>query len=274
MTLPLSSSLPLHRETFGEGGSPVLLIHGFGTNGHTWNHWIPALSRRHRVVVVELKGFGDAPKPRDDAYGPEDQATLVHHLILQENLRDLTLVGHSLGGTIALLTALKLMEDASPHLTRLVLLAGAAYPLPVSRYIRLAGTPFLGPLLLRLLPSRYVVRKALELAYHDPDRVTQTRVEAYAEALRRPGGRHALSRTARRILPPDASRVTARYPELDIPTLLVWGREDPIVPVQVGERLQDELPRGRLEILEGCGHMPQEEEPGATLEMLLDFLAP
>jgi len=267
-----SLELPLHWEAHGEAGPPVLLLHGFGTNGHTWNHWVGPLARRHRVLVVEMKGFGDAPKPRDGAYAPTDQAALLYNFILQKRLDRLTLVGHSLGGTVVLLTALRLMEEDRVRLSRLVVVAGAAYPQPISPFIRLAGTPILGPLALRLLPSRFVVRKALRLAYRRPEDVRETRVEAYAEPLRQPGGQYALSRTARGLRIPEPEEIMAGYARLRVPTLLLWGDQDPIVPLWVGERLSRDLPDARLEILDECGHMPQEEHPRNSLEKVLAFL--
>ena len=268
-----STLLPLHAEVFGSEGPPLLLLHGFGTNGFTWSRWIQELSRDFRVHVVELKGFGHAPKPRDGLYSPADQATLIHHWILQNDLRDLTLVGHSLGGGVALLTALSFLHSDPDRIRALAILAGIAYPQPVSRYLRILGNPLWGPLLLRLFPSRLVIRTALRKAYHPSHPVSASYVEAYAHLLRFPDGRYVLSRSAAQFQTPEAMSAIDRYPEMDIPTLLLWGRNDPVVPLWVGERLAVDLPRARLEVLEDCGHMPQEEAPQEALEHLLPFLS-
>ena len=90
--------------------------------------------------------------------------------------------------------------------------------------------------------------------------------------LRRRGGRYALSWSARQLLPPDARRWTDRYPEIQVPTLLLWGSHDQVVPRWVGERLQRILPRARLEVLSDCGHMAPEERPEASLERVRAFL--
>jgi pimeloyl-ACP methyl ester carboxylesterase len=256
----------------GVEGPPLLLLHGFGTNGYTWNRWLPVLSRSHRIFVLEMKGFGDAPKPRDDRYSPLDQASLLHRWILQKNLWNLTVVGHSLGGGVALLTTLAFQREDRRRIRRLALIAGIAYPQPLSPYLRLLGHPVVGPLLLRLLPLRRVFRIALRKAYHPSHPVPESHVEAYVHPLRTAEGRYALSRSAAQLLAPASVAMATRYREADLPTLLLWGREDPVVPLWVGERLLTELPDARLEILEGCGHMPQEEAADESLQRFLRFL--
>lgn len=270
---PPALRLPLHWEWHGRRGPPILLLHGFATNGYTWRGWLPELARRHRVLVVDLKGAGSAQKPDDDAYGPQDQALLLHRLIVHQDLTDLTLVGHSLGGGVALLTALHLLENDSPRLRRLALVAGAAYRQPIPFFIRLAARPFLGPLALRILPSSLVIRAGLRRAYHHPENITSSQVEAYAQPLRNPAGRRALSRMARQIVPPEMEGLSSRYGNVTVPTLLLWGKEDSIVPLQIGKRLAGDLPRAHLAVLSDCGHMPHEEKPRESLEVFLKFLA-
>jgi pimeloyl-ACP methyl ester carboxylesterase len=224
------------------------------------------------VHVVELKGFGDAPKPLDDGYGLQDQASLLRRWILAADLRDITLVGHSLGGGVALLTAMGLLEKPFARIRRLVLLAGIAYRQPVSPYLRLLATPGVGPLLLWALPRRRLIRAALRMAYHPSHPVDESLVEAYARPLRSLAGRRALSRSAAALFSAQVSLPSDGYSRIQVPSLLIWGREDPVVPLWVGERLASELRTAELKILEGCGHMPQEEAAEESLEVLLRFL--
>ena len=219
-----------------------------------------------------MKGFGGAPKPRDGRYSPLDQAALLHRWILQKDLRDLTVVGHSLGGGVALLTVLGLQSEERSRIRRLVLIAGIAYPQPLSPYLRLLGNSALGPLLLRLLPLRRVFRIGLRRAYHPSHPVSESTVEAYVQPLRTAAGRYALSRSAAQLLTPESVSLATRYREVDLPTLLLWGRDDPVVPLRVGERLLVDLPNARLEVLDACGHMPQEEAAEESLHHLRRFL--
>lgn len=263
--------LPLHVETHGDAGEPILLVHGLGGNAYTWRHWVPELARSRRVVLVELKGFGAAPKPPDDRYSPMDQAELLYRAILQEDLRGLTLVGHSLGGAVVILTSLMLLDREPERLSRLVLIAGAGMPC-MPRHIGLARIPMLGRIWVRALPARSMVRYALKLAVYDRNTITASQVEAYAEPLTGKEARNALKKTVRQLLSLDMDAIIERYPELEVPTLLLWGEADRVVPLWVAEELERRLPDARLEVMEECGHIPPEEKPRESLEILMDFL--
>lgn len=263
--------LPLHVEEVG-AGRPLVLLHGLGAHSYTWRHWIRVLSGRHRLLLVDLKGHGSAPAPGDDAYGASDQAALVSHLVRERRLRSATLIGHSFGGAVALLTAVRLLEAEPERLHSLVVIEGAALPQSLPLYLRILRAPLLGPALLRAVPSRRLVRAVLRDIVHDPDRITSRQVEAYAEVLRSAAHRRALVQTARHLDPPEAGRFAEDYARIDVPTLVLWGRHDPVVPLATGTRLGELLPDARLRILEDCGHLPQEERPEASLEVVLEFL--
>ncbi len=219
-----------------------------------------------------MKGFGAAPKPNDGRYSPADQADLVYTLIKQRALRDVTLVGHSLGGGVALLTALRLLDEGAGRLSRMVILAGAAYRQRMPPVVRLAHWPKLCSLLQRLPGTRFMVRRVLRSIVHDPATVTRSQVEGYADPLRGAAARRALIDMALHIVPPDLDLWVARYPEIDVPTLLLWGDDDRVVPISIGQRLARELPRAQLTILEATGHLPAEERPRESLRVLESFL--
>ena len=263
-------TLPLHVEEYGDGHQQIMLLHGFGATSYTWRSWIGGLAKEHRVWAVELKGHGSAPAPRDDLYSIHDHADLVHRLILQRDLRQLTLVGHSMGGGVALLVALRLLGEE--RLARLVLVSSAAYPQRLPPFIALAGQGRLAEWALRIFPKRLLIRWVLSSIVFDRERVTDTQVEAYAEPLFSPAHRRALIKTAARIIPPDLEDITRRIPEIDLPTLLLWGRHDWVVPLDVADRLLAALPSAQLEVMEECGHVPPEELPKESLEIVLKFL--
>src|SRR5919106_720766 len=100
-------------------GPPLLLIHGFGASTFTWRYVAPDLARTNRVIAVDLKGFGQSDKPFDERYSVYDQAELLAQLIQEKDLRDLTLVGHSFGGGVALLLALEAKERLAGRISRL-----------------------------------------------------------------------------------------------------------------------------------------------------------
>lgn len=264
---------PLFFEAHGPaGGNPLVMVHGFGTHGFTWRHWLPVLAQEHRVYLVDLKGFGKSPKPRDDRYSPWDQAQLLRNFLQEQNLRDITLIGHSLGGGIVLLATLHLFREQDPRVCRLVLVAPAALPQPLSPWIRRASRPFVGLLLLWLAPPKLIARRALELAYAHPEKVTPQQVEAYAWPLRSKGGRYAVHASARALRSLAAEELLTGLGDLSVPVLLLWGEGDRVVPPAMGERLRGMLPRATLAKLPQCGHMPQEECPEASLTLVADFL--
>ena len=263
-------ALPLHVEEYGDGDRQIMLLHGFGATSYTWRSWIGTLAKEHRVWSLELKGHGSAPAPPDDLYSIHDHADLVHRLIVQKDIRRLTLVGHSMGGGVALLVALRLLEEE--RLERLVLVSSAAYPQRLPPFITLAGRGRLAEWGLRVFPKRLLIRWVLRSIVFDPEGVTDTQVEAYAEPFFSPAHRTALIKTAARIIPPDFADITRRIPEIDLPTLLLWGRHDWVVPLDVAERLAAALPKAQLEVMEECGHVPPDELPKESLEIVLKFL--
>ena len=263
-------TLPLHVEEYGAGVRQLMLLHGFGANSYTWRGWIGGLAKEYRVWSVDLKGHGAAPAPRDDLYSSHDHADLVHRLIVQKDLRRLTLVGHSMGGGIALLAAIRLLEEG--RLERLVLVSSAAYPQRLPPFIALAARGWLAEWGLRFFPKRLLIRRIMRSIVFDPQTVTDAQVLAYAEPLYDAAHRTALIKNAMRIIPSDLADFTARIPEIDLPTLLLWGEQDRVVPLHVAERLLADLPQARLEIMKNCGHVPPEELPKESLEIVLRFL--
>ena len=268
--------LPLHVETLGPPPGPdvdtYLLIHGYGASTFTWRYWAPRLAERGHVLMVDMKGSGRAPKPDDGRYAPEHQAELVLRLIARRDLRRLTLVGHSLGGGVALLTALGLREEGAERLERLVVVAGAAYDQRLPPFVKLADHPRASSLLFRLLGPRRVVRLVLRSIVHDRASVDEEQVRGYAAPLGSSQALRALLATARQIRPARLERLVARYAQVDVPTLLLWGRRDRVVPLWVGERLAGDLPRARLHVLDACGHLPPEELPDESWHVLERFL--
>jgi pimeloyl-ACP methyl ester carboxylesterase len=268
--------LPLHVESTGKAPGPgvetFLLIHGYGASTFTWRHWAPRLASRGHVLLVDMKGFGRAPKPDDGRYSPEHQAELVVRLIEERGLGRLTLVGHSLGGGVALLVALGLSERLPARLERLVVVSGAAYEQRLPPFVRLADHPRASSFLFRLLGPRLVVRAVLQSIVYDRSRVEDEQVRGYAASLGTGDALRALLASARQIRPERLDQLTASYPRLEIPTLLLWGRHDRVVPPWVGQRLERELPNARLHVLEACGHLPAEELPDESWAVLQAFL--
>lgn len=252
-------------------GPPVVMLHGFGATGFTWRAVEPELARTHQLHMLDLLGCGGSPKPAHGDYSPTGQAALVEAYIARLGLRGVTLMGHSFGGGVALLTALRLKQSAT--LARLVLLDAPLYPQPLPFFIRVLRSP-VGTLSTRLLPTRIQVSHVLRRTFHDTRAIEPGVVDTYAASLRQPGAKAALVFTARMLVPDDVDTITREVRSLRIPVLVVWGRHDRIVPISTGERLSQELPDARFVVIEASGHAPQEERPAETLDALRAFLGP
>lgn len=268
---PPDAPVKLFYEEKGEG-SPILLIHGFGASTYTWRHVAPGLARDHRVIAVDMKGFGQSDKPFDEDYSVFDQAKLLTQLIEDLDLNDLTVIGHSFGGGVALMLALDEDNRLKGRITKLVLLDSIAYPQDIPMFFRMLDVPFVSHIGVRMLPPALQTRIALQIAYLDNSKIEDEEVETYAAPLRTAAGKHALIHSARQIVPEGIEEISKRYKSIEQPTLIVWCDHDRIVPLDVGIKLRRTLPNSKLKLVDECGHMPQEEQPEATLALLRDFL--
>jgi len=263
--------LQLHYETYGQG-NPIIFLHGLGGTLYTWRHLVGPLTPHYRLILFDLKGAGESPKPYDDKYSMFDQAELIYRFILQNDLRHVTLVGHSFGGGVALLLALKLTQRDPARLSRLILIDTIAYPQKLPGVIRIARMPVLGWLGLHLIPDKTKVREMMETLYYDDSKINWGDVEAYAAPLASPGAKYAFQQTARQIIPDHIDEIISMYPQIRVPTLIIWGREDKIIPLENGARLHQAIKNSQLIVIERCGHDPPEEKAEKVIEIMQKFL--
>jgi pimeloyl-ACP methyl ester carboxylesterase len=268
---PPDAPVHLYCEEHGEG-APVLLLHGFGTSTYTWRYVVPDLAKNHRVISVDLKGFGQSDKPFDERYSVSDQAELIAQLIEDKDLRDLTIVGHSFGGGVALMLALEANEQLGGRIARLVLIDSIAYPQQIPTFFRLLHVPFVSQVGVRMVPPTVETRVALQIAYFDDSKIDPEEVEIYAAPLKTAAGKQAMINSARQIVPEDIEELSKRYNTITLPTLILWCDHDRIVPLDVGLKLRRTLPNSTLRLVDSCGHLPQEEQPEATLKLLEGFI--
>ena len=217
---PPEAPVKLFYEVEGKG-PPVLLIHGFGTSTYTWRHIAPELALTHRVIAVDLKGFGQSDKPFDGRYSVFDQAELLAQLIEDQHLRALTLVGHSFRGGIALLLALENDNRLNGRIKKLVLLDTLAYPQHIPVFFRLLDVPLVSHLGVRMVPPMVQTRVALRIAYFDDSKIDPEEVETYAAPLKTAAGKHAIIYSARQIVPDDLTEIAERYGSIALPTLIL-----------------------------------------------------
>jgi pimeloyl-ACP methyl ester carboxylesterase len=227
---------------------------------------------RYRLFLLDLKGSGLSSKPQDGLYGPTTHAAIVAAFLEAHELNGAVLVGHSFGGAVALLTYLKsLAEGERARIGRLILIDCAVYPQKIPRFIGYLRIPLFGHLLLKAIPVRFGVSQMLNRIFRNKRAITPERIERYASCFGKKST-YPLIQGARQLLPPDSAELVRRYREIDLPTLIIWGREDPLISIEQGVRLQGELPHARLAVLENCGHNPHEEWPEQTFAVMDEFL--
>ncbi|NOZ11588.1 MAG: alpha/beta fold hydrolase [Gammaproteobacteria bacterium] len=261
----------LYYETQGQG-SPMLFVHGFANNLSSWASIREPLSRHHQLWLLDLKGFGRSPKPDDDYYSVYDHAAQVIRFIRRHDLRRFTLVGHSMGGGVALAVTLYLLRREPERIAQLVLIDSAAYPQTLPIFLSLLQWPLLPDLIGPTLSKRWLVRMLLQRLYFNNALISDASVDALATAFAQPGADRALIRTGRQIRPQDHHKISSRYSEITLPTVIIWGQEDTIVPVAMGERLHRAIKGSGFFVLERCGHMPHMECPRRTVTTIENFL--
>jgi pimeloyl-ACP methyl ester carboxylesterase len=259
----------------GSSGSVVLLLHGIACSVLEWQHNVQALAQRHRVFVVDLPGCGLSDKPDDFRYDIPGLSAFVLSFMSALGVQAAHLVGNSLGGRLALACA----RTAPQRVLSLLLLdpAGMAEK-PTLLEFRLATVPWLGERLTR--PTAVGTCMLWRKAFAAPDRfVTDELVSDKCALARQPGAQAAFLRTLRSFVGLggfEANQVRAlqaALPEIRVPALVIWGRQDRFVPCAHAEVLRKRLPDVRVQVWDGCGHAPMIECAERFRQEALAFLA-
>lgn len=245
---------------------PIVLVHGTSASLHTWEGWATELRKERRVIRFDLPGFGlTGPNAAND-YSIAVYVRFVTALMDRLGVQRFVIAGNSLGGEVAWAVA-----HAHPQrVARLVLVDAAGYrieSLSIPLGFRIAGTPALQPLMRQLLPPG-MVEKSVRSVYGDPARVTPELVALYTDLARREGNRAALRQ---RLAQRDTGR-EADIKALKLPTLILWGGQDRLIPPVYGQRFAQDIAGAKLVQFEALGHVPQEEDPAATLVPVREFL--
>ena len=231
-------------------GPPIVFLHGLlGLNRH-WTRTASRLADHSRCVMIEAPLL----ELRGRRCSIEGVQAIIRQEIVDAINEPAVLVGNSLGGHIALRLAL-----SDPHMVRGLVLAGASglFERTFERDVQHR-------------PSQEWINRKIADLFADPSRMPEDAVtHAYTE-LRKRGSARALVRLSRSA---KADHMGSRLPGVNVPTLLLWGRQDRVVPLWVGQKLARDLPRAELVVLEDCGHMPAEEAPEASFATVDRFLS-
>jgi pimeloyl-ACP methyl ester carboxylesterase len=272
------AGLRIHCLVTGAAGPPVLLLHGsaFDAAGVSFASAMATLGTDCRVFAPDLPGFGDSD-PMPGGWGFADYSAFLSPLLTELGLGRTSLVGISMGGGIALGFAL----DSPQHVERLVLIDSACLSnaIPGGRSTWLTvHFPGLSALQWRILASspramRWALRRAIP---HRPGGVTPALLDHVMKVMRKPGAAAAFRKWERREVGWQGLRTSYvdRLASLAVPTLILHGADDPLLPVAVAERAHRLIPGSRLEIIPNCAHLAPLDQPEAVSRALRAFLLP
>jgi len=248
--------------------TPIVLLHGTSASLHTWQGWADALKGERRVIRFDLPGFGLTGPTPDGKYTMDAYVRFVLAVLDRLGVPRAVLAGNSFGGNVAWATAL-----AQPdRVAKLVLVDSAGYPMnPKSVPIgfRIARLPVLNRAAEVVLPRR-VIESSVRNVYGDPDKVTPELVDLYYDITVREGNRRALAERWRQA---PAGKDPERIREVKVPTLILWGALDRLIPPEDGAQFQRDIAGSRLVVFGDLGHVPHEEDPARTVAVVKGFLA-
>ena len=256
----------------GNEGAAVLLIHGLGGSVENWMYNINVLTQYYRVYAIDLAGFGHSDKTQILTSFSEG-AQFVHDFMEVKHINKASLVGHSMGGGVTLQFAIQFPD----RIEKLVLVDSAGLGREIHLLVRLISLPLIGELLTR--PSRKGTFQLLKTYFYDSTLITDELVEMVYQLASLPGAQKSFLSCLRSGVNLLGFRTTTIRSIIDnltgiaVPTLVVWGKQDHILPLAHAYLAKDRIPNTELHILDPCGHIPQMERPGDFNELLLEFLA-
>jgi len=270
MELPLDGGQQLlHWRDEGPRGDPmpIVLLHGTSASLHTWAGWVKTLSTTRRVITLDLPGFGLTGPAASGDYSDAAYQRLLLALLDKLQLPRVVLGGNSLGGQIAWQFAAQQPERVAALL--LVDAGGLAFkPESVPLGFTLARMPGMGSLVSGFLPRR-LIESSVRNVYGEPGQVTAELVDRYFELTLREGNRLALTQRFEQMRP---GAYAARLGDIRQPTLILWGRRDRLIPLEYGQQMKQAIKGSELVVFDTLGHVPQEEDPAATLQPVQAFL--
>jgi 4,5:9,10-diseco-3-hydroxy-5,9,17-trioxoandrosta-1(10),2-diene-4-oate hydrolase len=256
----------------GAEGSTVVLVHGLAGSMEVWALNIEDLSKHHRVFALDLVGFGRTDKP-SVSYSGANLARFLNDFMATQGIESASVIGHSLGGGVGLEFALQYPEK----LEKLVLVASSGLGRECAVSLRLCTLPLAGEILSR--PSRKGTARFIRRCVRDPSLVTDEIVDEAWKLSALPGAQKTFLATLRdnaNLRGVKAETVRTIVEGLDTitaPTLIVWGRDDRLLPVAHAFVAERGIPNSRLTVIQACGHSPQLERPSEFNALVTEFLA-
>jgi pimeloyl-ACP methyl ester carboxylesterase len=250
-------------------GPNVVLLHGLGDSSIGWQFVEPGLIKAgYRVTVWDALGAGRSEKPASGDFSIQAHVKRLEEMLDTLEIRKAVFVGHSLGGSEALLFA----EQNPNRVQALCLIDPAAYRAGAMGGRWFWSTPLLADVVLGLLPSRTITKFGLRQNFYNRRAISDELQRMYLREARREGALRALIAQERQIVPRDPQKWEQAHRTIHKPTLILWGGADKLVPPAQGKRLAEDIDGSSLVVLPGVGHSPHLEAPELVLELVLPFL--
>lgn len=244
----------------------LVFIHGFLSCSFSFRKLLPLLHNEYNLLCFDLPGFGESEKISSIHYSLHEYAALTNELLDNLGIHKATLIGHSMGGQISLRTCMQHPE----RIEKLVLLCSSSYIKSSSKPLRMCSyLPFF-PLCLSIAMSSINLHKNFQHLVYNHKLLTQDVINGYTTSFNEKGFYIALAKLVRER---EEDLPTSTLNKINFPTLLIWGEEDRLVPLRVGERMKKDLPDAQLLVFPQTGHLIPEEQPENTAEAIRSFLA-
>lgn len=251
------------REEGDASAPPLVLVHGFTHSLETWNGWAARLKDEYRVIRYDLLGHGlTGPDPKE-RYAPDERAMFLGEILDTLEIETAAIAGNSLGG----LAAWRFASNNPDRVSALILISPGAYALN-----GVSDEPAEIPAAMKayfLTAPEAGVRASAELIYADDSKITEERLAAMRDMIRREGNGKALIKSLEEFTLPDPS---AALSQIDAPTLILWGENDILIPIEQGRKIEGVIPDARMISFQGVGHAAQEEAPEQTVAEAIAFL--
>jgi len=264
----------VHVRIMGEG-DPIFLLHGNFSSLHTWDAWQEELSPYFLTISLDFPGHGLTGPDDEKRYSLTDYSQLVLRLSEKLNLNKFHLAGNSMGGAVAMQVAstrpdkvlsLNLIDASEAPRLENRSLDGEEPKQNEAWIFKLAKNPLFSSLLLKCTP-KFLFAMNMRQVYSDADKITEEAITRYYELMLREGNRQA---TLDRLGAPRESRID--FERLTMPTLIMWGKDDSLIPVTQAYSLEKEISGSKLIVFEDAGHVPMEEIPTESVAKYLSFL--
>ncbi|BBH53652.1 alpha/beta fold hydrolase [Fluviispira sanaruensis] len=256
----------------GEGSSVILLLHGFALSVEFWSENILEFSKNHKVIALDLLGFGLTDKPKTKPQ-LEEHPRFVFEFLQKLSIKKVKVVGHSMGGLIAI----KFAQMHPEMVESLVLVGSAGFKREIPLHFSILSLPFVGEILVK--PNKRGLASALRRNTFDKNIIKKDKIDLlYNMSLHPQMGKTLLwiNRSAINLFGfknKIIKTIKKEIHKLHMPVLIIWGREDSIIYVSHAQAGQELIKHAQVVIFENCGHLPQIEHPKKFNDLVLDFFS-